>query len=70
MKIKCCRICKSKKLDVVHSLGTMFFTGIFPQSKKNKIPKGELKLVKCRKCSLLQLEDNFNSKLMYGNNYG
>ena len=70
MKIKVCRVCKSKNLINVASLGTMFFTGIFPKSKKEKIPKGKLSLIKCIKCSLLQLENNFNSKLMYGNNYG
>ena len=70
MKIKFCRICKSKKLENVYSLGLMSFTGIFPEKLNSKIPKGKLKLVKCKKCSLLQLEDNFDSKLMYGENYG
>ena len=70
MKIKSCRICKSKKLKKVYSLGLMSFTGIFPEKMNSKIPKGELKLVRCKKCSLLQLEDNFDSNLMYGENYG
>ncbi len=70
MKIKFCRICKSKKLENVYSLGLMSFTGIFPEKLNSKIPKGKLKLVRCKKCSLLQLEDNFDSKLMYGENYG
>ncbi len=48
----------------------MYFTGIFPKSKKTQIPKGKLKLVRCKKCSLLQLENNFDSNLMYGENYG
>tara|TARA_B100001121_G_scaffold307608_1_gene329506 strand:- start:326 stop:1471 length:1146 start_codon:yes stop_codon:yes gene_type:complete len=48
----------------------MSFTGIFPEKLNSKIPKGKLKLVRCKKCSLLQLEDNFDSKLMYGENYG
>ena len=48
----------------------MSFTGIFPNSKNNKIPVGRLKLIRCKKCSLLQLEDNFDSNLMYGENYG
>ena len=70
MKIKFCRICKSKNLENIYNLGTMFFTGIFPKNSKNKVPKGKLKLVRCKKCSLLQLEDNFDSSLMYGENYG
>lgn len=48
----------------------MSFTGIFPVSIKSKIPKGKLKLLRCKRCSLLQLEDNFDSNLMYGENYG
>ena len=48
----------------------MSFTGIFPNSIKNKVPKGKLKLMRCKRCTLLQLEDNFDSNLMYGENYG
>ena len=48
----------------------MYFTGIFPESPNSKIPKGKLKLVRCKQCTLLQLEDNFDSNLMYGENYG
>ena len=70
MKIKFCRICKSKKLEYVGNLGTMSFTGIFPNSSKDKVPKGKLILVRCKKCNLLQLEDNFDQNLMYGENYG
>ena len=70
MKIKFCRLCKTKNLQTVSSLGNMYFTGIFPKSKKTAIPKGKLKLIRCKKCSLLQLEDNFDSNLMYGKNYG
>lgn len=70
MKIKCCRICKSKNLQPVYNLGNMVFTGIFPFTKNSKVPKGKLKLVRCNRCSLLQLEDNFDSEIMYGENYG
>ena len=48
----------------------MYFTGIFPSSSKDKIPKGQLRLIRCKRCSLLQLEDNFDPNLMYGENYG
>ena len=70
MKIKYCRICKSSQLEKVHNLGILSFTGIFPKSTKSKVPKGKLKLVRCKKCTLLQLEDNFDSNIMYGDNYG
>ncbi len=48
----------------------MYFTGIFPNSIKGKVPKGRLGLIRCKRCSLLQLEDNFDLNLMYGENYG
>ena len=48
----------------------MHFTGIFPNSIKDKVPKGKLGLIRCKRCTLLQLEDNFDPNLMYGENYG
>ena len=68
--IKNCRSCKSKKLVNLFSLGSHFYTGIFPKKKNTEIPKGELRLVKCQKCSLVQLSKNFDLKRMYGKNYG
>ena len=35
-----------------------------------KITKGDLSMVLCKKCKLLQLEHNFDSNEMYGDNYG
>ncbi len=70
MKIKICRSCKSKKLSKVFSLGKQTLTGIFPPSKNAKITKGNLSLILCNKCKLLQLENNFNPNEMYGENYG
>ena len=69
-KIKYCRSCKSAKLDNLFSLGNLYYTGIFPRSKSSNLPKGKLRLIKCKKCSLVQLSENFNLKKMYGNNYG
>ena len=68
-KINCCRSCKSKKLVNLFNLGKQSFTGIFLK-KNNKIPKGNLTLVMCKLCSLVQLGDNFNLKIMYGSSYG
>ena len=70
MKIKFCRSCKSIKLSKVFSLGKQTLTGIFPPSKNAKITKGNLSLILCNKCKLLQLENNFNPHEMYGENYG
>ncbi len=70
MKIKFCRSCKSKKLKNVFSLGKQTLTGIFPPKKNLKITKGNLSMLLCDKCKLLQLEHNFDSNEMYGDNYG
>lgn len=70
MKIKFCRVCKSTKISKVFSLGRQTLTGIFPSRKSDKISKGNLTLVFCKKCSLLQLENNFNPNEMYGQSYG
>ena len=70
MKIKFCRSCKSENLSKVFSLGKQTLTGIFPPTKQAKISKGDLSLILCEKCKLLQLANNFNPNEMYGENYG
>lgn len=64
-----CRSCKSKKLFFLFTLGKTPFSGIFP-NKLEKISYGDLSLVLCKQCSLVQLDRNFSSKKMYGLNYG
>ena len=70
MKIKNCRSCKSKFLIKIYTLGRQSLTGIFPSKKNAKISKGDLSMVICNKCKLLQLEHNFDANEMYGSNYG
>ena len=70
MKIKICRSCKNPSLTKVYSLGKQALTGIFPSKKNAKITKGDLSMVICKKCKLLQLEHNFDANEMYGENYG
>ena len=70
MKIKNCRSCKSKNLTFLYSLGKQTLTGIFPPNKNKKITKGDLSMVICNKCKLMQLEHNFDADEMYGDNYG
>ena len=70
MKIKNCRSCASVSLKKLYSLGSQNLTGIFPKNKSQKVPKGELNMVICTKCNLLQLENSFDVKIMYGENYG
>jgi len=70
MKIKNCRSCQSRSLKKLYSLGNQYLTGIFPKKKSQLVPKGELSMVMCNKCRLLQLENSFNVNVMYGENYG
>ena len=48
----------------------MGLTGTFPKSKKQKIPKTPIEVVFSNKSKLLQLKHNYNSKILYGKNYG
>lgn len=48
----------------------MVFSGVFPSSEEEKVPKGELTIVLCGECSLAQLDRDFPSEEMYGDNYG
>lgn len=69
-KIMHCRNCKSTSLVSLLSLGNQSFTGIFPKDDKMVVPNGDLELVKCEKCDLVQLGHSFDLNLMYGQNYG
>jgi hypothetical protein len=70
MKINKCRVCGSSSLKKIFTLGDQKFTGIFLQKKNSNVPSGNLSLVFCKLCSLLQLENSFDKKILYGNNYG
>ena len=70
MKIKNCRSCKSPKLTKVYSLGKQTLTGIFPPKKNSNVTRGDLSMLICNRCKLLQLQHNFDPNEMYGNNYG
>ena len=49
-------------------MGSQHLTGIFPLNLKKF--QGELSMVMCGKCKLLQLENSFDANVMYGENYG
>ena len=65
-----CRNCKKKNHTQLFSLGNLSFTGKFANTIKQNIPKGEVTLVKCNSCHLVQLNRNFNPKFLYGRDYG
>ena len=68
-KINKCRNCQSNQLDNLFTLGKIRFTGKFPK-KKQSIPFGELSLIMCKKCKLVQLNKNFDLKYLYNKDYG
>jgi hypothetical protein len=67
--IKNCRICNSDKLVHVLSLGEQALTGVFPK-KGEVVPVGELDLLWCQDCGLLQMKQSYDASEMYGENYG
>lgn len=69
-EIKSCRICKNEDLLTVISLGEQYLTGVFPKSKDKEITKGDLDLVWCSGCGLLQMKQSYDLDEMYGDNYG
>ena len=70
MKLKKCRLCDSKKFSDLFSLGNLSFTGKFANNIKQNIPKKEIHLVICNSCKLVQLNQDFNPKYLYGKDYG
>ncbi len=70
MKLSNCRICKHDSFSEIIDLGTQYLTGVFPKTKEEKVTSGELVLVKCDQCELVQLSETFDLDEMYGDNYG
>ena len=71
-----CRICGSKNLLPVLSLGDQSLTGVFPKTKDQRVTSGPLELIRCDEsqgrdaCGLVQLRHSYNKDEMYGSNYG
>jgi len=66
-----CRVCGSKELTKVLSLGNQSLTGVFPKTQETLVPKGPVDLVRCSSgCGLVQLEQTYDLENMYGDNYG
>ena len=70
MDISKCRICDSTELFEFMNLGHQYYTGVFPKTKEQIVPIGELKLQICLNCKLVQLAESFDKSAMYGSNYG
>ena len=69
-RISKCRISGSTNLLTVLNLGDQAYTGIFPASRDEAIPRGPLEAVWCPDSGLLQLAHSFDPVQMYGENYG
>jgi len=75
-EIEKCRICGNTNLEAIIHLGNQFLTGVFPKTRKEGVTSGPMELVKCREgredrfCGLVQLKHSYDSKEMYGLNYG
>ena len=68
-EINNCRTCNSKELTEVFNLGNQKLTGVFLENEED-LQSGQVSLVFCEKCSLLQMKQTYNSDLMYGDSYG
>jgi NDP-4-keto-2,6-dideoxyhexose 3-C-methyltransferase len=73
-QIASCRVCGNGNLVEVLDLGVQALTGIFPKTRAQSVTSGPLRLVKCsggrEVCGLLQLQHNYDSGEMYGDEYG
>jgi len=65
-----CRICGFSDLSLVVDLGRQAFTGIFPSPNDPAVESVPLRLVWCPECTLLQLGEDYDLSIMYGENYG
>ncbi len=65
---KTCRVCGSKKLEKVFSIGNLYIS-TFVKSKKEKTPRAPLELVHCKSCDLLQLKHTAPQELLYARHY-
>lgn len=70
MQLKKCRNCSSNKISNLFSLGNLSYTGKFPVKINQQVKKGEINLVICNKCKLVQLGNHFDLKYLYGPSYG
>ena len=69
MELKKCRNCKSHNLKKLFSLGNQSYTGKFLK-KSEKVRKAFINLAMCKKCKLVQLNNKYSLKYMYGPDYG
>ena len=69
-KLMNCRVCGTTDLIEVLNFGDLALTGVFPATREEQISSGEVRLLVCNDCGLVQLGDTFPPEEMYGDNYG
>ena len=65
-----CRASEASDLTEVLDLGYQSYTGFFPSSPGQEVPKARLSLSFSPTSNLLQMSQSFDAGLMYGDNYG
>lgn len=71
--LQSCRICGNRDLVPILDLGQQALTGVFPGRSDDPVTVGPLELLKCHgdsACGLVQLRHSYDSREMYGDNYG
>ena len=69
IKISNCRLCKSKDLKLIKDLGNFYVSNFVKKEEIKKSKKCKLKIIKCLKCELIQLEHTAPMDLMYSRHY-
>ena len=64
-----CRLCGSKELQDVFTLGNQYINDFVPAERIGKGLTAPLELVICRGCSLLQLRHTAPQELLYARHY-
>ena len=64
-----CRSCKGN-VEEVFCIDSVPLSGYFPSKENEEILSGNLTLVKCKSCGLVQLKESYPLDEMYGENYG
>ena len=69
MKIKC-KYCNHNKFIDVIDLGSQPFSGFFPNIHSKDPPKSRLNLIRCKKCSLIQIKHSVYIESSYYLTFG
>jgi SAM-dependent methyltransferase len=68
--ITSCRVCNNPDLQIEIRLGSYSSCGLFLQRIDSDAPSGELNLIRCNNCNLIQLDRNFDLEELFKLDYG